>query len=166
MKVTKQARTKSREGLRFRNATLWTRSGFLARRFHQIHVAIFLEALSGEGVTPIQWGLMTVVAGQPGVGYGEIALALGIDRSNAADVSMRLAERGDDDKRRKRVFLTRKGQALMKRNETLARQTQEHLLDPLNTAERATFLDLLRRIVDHNNEFSRAPICLVGVDEV
>jgi hypothetical protein len=47
---------------------------------------------------------------------------------------------------------------VMKRYGDLVNESQQRLLDPLNTAERKIFLGLLRRIVDHNNEFSRAPI--------
>jgi hypothetical protein len=71
--------------LNYQNETLWGRPGFLARRLHQIHVAIFLETFADLGVTPIQWGVMTVVRSQPGLGYGEIASAVGIDPSNASD---------------------------------------------------------------------------------
>jgi hypothetical protein len=54
--------------------------------------------------------------------------------------------------------LTKKGTNVMKRYGDLVNESQQRLLDPLNTAERKIFLGLLRRIVDHNNEFSRAPI--------
>ena len=149
----------------YQNSTLWSRPGFLARRLHQIHVAIFLDLFAEQNLTPIQWGIMTVVAGQPGLGFGEIAQAMGIDRSNAADVCMRLAEKGIvtlssslQDKRKRCAFLTKKGTSAMKRYGDIVNDSQQRLLDPLNTAERKIFLGLLRRIVDHNNEFSRAPI--------
>ena len=51
---------------------VWSRPGFLVRRLHQIHMAIFLEC-ADEQVTPIQWGIMTIVEGRPGVGHVEIA---------------------------------------------------------------------------------------------
>ena len=145
--------------------TLWSRSGFLARRLHQIHVAIFLTAFADEGLTPIQWGVMTVVGGHPGLNFGEIALALGIDRSNAGDVSIRLAEKGmvtlspsKKDRRMKCVYLTKKSAKLLRENETRVKQTQDQLLRPLTMAERKMFFELLKRIVVFNNEFSRAPI--------
>jgi DNA-binding MarR family transcriptional regulator len=147
------------------NETLWSRSGFLARRLHQIHVAIFLDAFADIGLTPIQWGVMTVVSGQAGLNFNEIAMEVGIDRSNAADVCMRLSEKGvlslsssKADKRMKCVFMTKKGERLIKQHEHLVSSAQEQLLDPLSKAERKIFLGLLRRIVDHNNDASRAPI--------
>jgi DNA-binding MarR family transcriptional regulator len=149
----------------YHNEILWSRSGFLARRLHQIHVALFLDAFADIGLTPIQWGLMTVVAGQPGMNFNEIALEVGIDRSNAADVCMRLSEKGilslsasKADRRMKCVFITKKGARLLKQHEHLVATCQEQLLDPLSKTERKIFLAMLRRIVDHNNDASRAPL--------
>ena len=71
---------------------VWSRPGFLVRRLHQIHMAIFLEC-ADEQVTPIQWGIMTIVESTPGVGHVEIAEELGLDRSNVANVVDRLTRR-------------------------------------------------------------------------
>lgn len=132
---------------------------------HQIHAALFLDAFGAVGVTPIQWGVMTVVAGQAGLNFNEIALEVGIDRSNAADVCTRLAEKGilslsssKADRRMKCVFITKKGERLLKQHNHLVVNVNERLLDPLSKAERKIFLTMLRRIVDHNNDASRAPI--------
>jgi hypothetical protein len=40
------------------------------------------------------------------------------------------------------------------------RRAHEILLSPLNAREKETFLTLLRRLVDENNELSRAPLPL------
>lgn len=149
------------------NATLWNRPSFLARRFHQINVAIFLETCSEANLTPIQWGVMTVVADQSGLGYSEIALLAGIDRHNAADVAFRLKEKGifkiafsEADKRKACIYITKKGQKLIKQFEGRINQTQRMALEPLDPNERAVFLGLLKRILEHNNSRSRAPILL------
>lgn len=149
------------------NATLWNRPSFLARRFHQINVAIFLETCSAANLTPIQWGVMTVVADEPGLGYSDIALLVGIDRHNAADVALRLKEKGvfkiafsETDKRKACIYITKKGQKIMKQFEARINQSQRMVLEPLNSNERIIFVDLLRRIIEHNNSLSRAPIRL------
>ena len=38
------------------------------------------------------------------------------------------------------------------------KRAQERLMAPLGTDDRATFLKLLGRLVDANNEWSRAPL--------
>lgn len=148
-----------------KNATLWSRPGFLARRLHQIHVAVFLEECAEVQLTPIQWGIMTVVAGMPGLGHMEIAEQIGLDRSNVSEVIGRLVERkvlrqrpNPRDRRRKSISLTDHGRALMARFERRVQRSQDRLLEPLAETERRTFVELLQRIVDRNNELSRAPL--------
>ena len=48
-------------------AALWSRPGFLVRRLHQIHAAMFAEECGAFNITPIQYGLMTILLEQPGL---------------------------------------------------------------------------------------------------
>jgi DNA-binding MarR family transcriptional regulator len=144
---------------------IWGRAGFLVRRLHQIHMAIFLKECAQEQVTPIQWGIMTIVSAAPGVGHIEIAEELGIDRSNVANVVDRLMRRGvltqavsEVDRRKKTISITDAGRKLMDAFEPKAERAQRNLLEPLNEEERQTFMALLSRVVEHNNDLSRAPI--------
>lgn len=144
---------------------IWSRSGFLVRRLHQIHMAIFLNECAAEDVTPIQWGIMTIVTGTPGVGHVEIAEELGLDRSNVANVVDRLTRRGllkqtvsKIDRRKKTILITEAGRKLMKAFEPKAKRAQRKLLEPLNAKEQQTFMESLSRLVEHNNDLSRAPI--------
>jgi DNA-binding MarR family transcriptional regulator len=104
------------------------------------------------------------VTDHPGLGYGEIALAMSIDRTNTADVCMRLAEKGvlalhpsPTDKRKKCVFMSKRGEALMTSFAKRVDVSQQRLLEPLSKAEQKIFLNLLNRIVEHGNDLSRAP---------
>ena len=105
-----------------RTRVVWTRPGFLVRRLHQIHMAIFLKECAAEQVTPIQWGILTIVKSQPGVGQVELAEELGLDRSNVANVVDRLTRRGvlkqtvsKLDRRKRSIAITPKGVTLMAR---------------------------------------------------
>ena len=144
---------------------IWSRPGFLVRRLHQIHVAIFLKECAAEKVTPIQWGILTLVGSSSGIGHIEIAEELGLDRSNVADVVDRLTRRGlltqsinEADRRKKSVHIASAGRKLMQAFEAKARRAQRRLLAALSDEERHTFMTLLQRLVEHNNEFSRVPI--------
>lgn len=144
---------------------IWSRPGFLVRRLHQIHMAIFLKECAAEQVTPIQWGILTLVNATSGIGHVEIAEELGLDRSNVANVVDRLTRRGllkqtinETDRRKKAVHISPAGRKLMKAFEAKAKRAQRRLLEVLSDEERQTFMTLLERLVDHNNEFSRAPI--------
>ena len=39
------------------------RPGFLIRRLHQIHLALFADACGEFGVTPVRYSILTVAAG-------------------------------------------------------------------------------------------------------
>jgi DNA-binding MarR family transcriptional regulator len=128
-------------------------------------VAIFLKECTDEQVTPIQWGILTLVGSNPGVGHIEIAEELGLDRSNVANVVDRLTRRRllkqtthKDDRRKKSILITPAGRKLMKAFEPKARRAQRRFLGLLNDNERRNFMTVLTRLVEHNNEHSRAPI--------
>lgn len=128
-------------------------------------MAIFLTECAAEDVTPIQWGILTMVRSTSGVNQVEIAGELGLDRSNVANVVERLTRRGllthnisKLDRRKKSIHITPAGRKLMKSFEAKARRAQRRLLEKLSTEERHTFTALLQKLVENNNEFSRAPI--------
>jgi len=130
-------------------------------------MAIFLKECAAEQVTPIQWGILTIVKSRPGAGQVELADELGLDRSNVANVVDRLTRRGvlkqtvsKLDRRKRSIAITPKGIALMTRFQPKAERAQRRLLEVLSEEERQQFMSLLSRLVDQNNEFSRAPIRL------
>jgi DNA-binding MarR family transcriptional regulator len=150
-----------------RTNVIWKRPGFLVRRLHQIHMAIFLKECAAEQVTPVQWGILTIVKEHPGVGQVELADELGLDRSNVANVVDRLVRRGvlkqtmnKLDRRKRSITITPQGLQMLARFETKAERAQSRLLQVLTAQERKQFTGLLERLVEQNNEFSRAPIRL------
>lgn len=147
--------------------SIWNRPGFLIRRLHQIHVAIFLKECADEQVTPIQWGILTIVSENPGVGLIEIGEELGLDRNNVANVVARLERRrllrqvtSKQDRRKKSITITSVGRKLVASFEAKAWRAQRKALSALKPKDRRTFMTLLLHLVEHNNEFSRAPIRL------
>jgi DNA-binding MarR family transcriptional regulator len=62
------------------------------------------------------------------------------------------------DRRMKLASLTNEGETLTRRMETHMKRAQERLMAPFGESDRATFLKLLGRLVDANNEWSRAPL--------
>ncbi len=144
---------------------LWNRPGFLIRRLHQIHVAVFLEEMLEDNVTPIQYGLLSVLADSPGLDQLSLAEELGIDRANVADVLNRLETRGlvsrtpsKEDKRRKLCFPTPAGLAFVHKHFENMQRAQERILYPLDPAERREFMRLLQKVVEANNDLGRAPM--------
>jgi len=62
----------------------------------------------------------------------------------------------------KTVELTREGARLVAAVEPAVRRAQDRFLSRLPAKERRTFMSTLTRLVELNNEYSRAPLRVVG----
>jgi len=147
------------------HTSVWNRPGFLVRRLHQIHVAIFLEEMAEDHITPIQYGVLSALADQPGLDQLSLAAEIGIDRANVADVLTRLEGRGlvirtvsEEDNRRKFCEPTAQGLVFVRKYHANMQRAQDNLLRPLKPAERTEFMRLLRRVVEAGNDLGRAPM--------
>jgi DNA-binding MarR family transcriptional regulator len=141
---------------------LWARPGYLLRRLHQIHYALFFEECAEFDITPVQYGLLTTLSANPDLDQNSIARELGIDRTNVADVINRLSRRGLVERRRgevdKRTMLARltpAGKRVTKDMYLAMQKAQERLLEPLLPAERHAFISTLIRLIDGNNHLGR-----------
>jgi len=141
---------------------LWTRPGFLVRRLHQIHSAIFAEECRDFALTPVQYGLLTALLHYPGSDQVRLGAEVVIDRTKAADVLERLAERGlvrsargERDRRTMLAYLTSEGEALTRAMHAAMQRAQDRLLQPLAKAEREVFMAMLVRLVETNNQYGR-----------
>ena len=144
---------------------LWSRPGYLVRRLHQIHSAIFLEECQEFSVTAVQYGLMTALRANPGSDQKTLGAEVGLDRTNVADVVERLAERGlvarrrsTTDRRSNLVVLTPGGKKLVDAMYGSMQRAQERLLAPLAPDFRPAFLAMLVDLVEGNNGHSRAEL--------
>lgn len=154
-----------KESLLERYESLWDRPGFLVRRLHQIHVAMFHEECGRLGVTPVQSGVLTILARRPGLDQVTLGAEVGIDRTNVADVVARLEGRGlierrtnPADRRTRLVSITAAGRDFLQRVRKGMEVAQERLLAPLDEAGRGDFMRLLRILVDAGNEAGRAAL--------
>jgi len=141
---------------------LWGRPGYLLRRLHQIHYALFFEECAGFDITPVQYGLLTTLSLNPDLDQNSLARELGIDRTNVADVLNRLARRGllerrrsPDDGRMVLARLTRPGERLTRKMYWPMRRAQKRLLEPLLAQERNALIITLIRLINGNNHLGR-----------
>jgi DNA-binding MarR family transcriptional regulator len=141
---------------------LWARPGYLLRRLHQIHYALFFQECARFDITPVQYGLLSTLQVNPDLDQNSLGRELGIDRTNVADVLNRLERRGLLERRRgpndRRTMLTRltpAGERLTKRMYPAMHRAQEMLLKPLLGAERDAFIITLIRLIDGNNHLGR-----------
>ena len=130
------------------------RPGFLIRRLHQIHTALFQEACASFDVTPLQYSLLSALAGRGVADQTSLAADIALDRTTTTGALKRLEarkllERTVDgvDRRARACRLTPSGAALLARLEAPAREAHRDTLGNLSKKERALFIALMQRIV-------------------
>ncbi len=150
-----------------RKSPLLGRPGFLIRRLHQLHCALFLEETRGFAITPVQYSLMTTLLERGELDQNSLALEIGLERTSVAEVVPRLQARAllrrrndPEDGRVKLVQLTPKGAALLRRMAPAVRRAHERTIERLPKAERDQFLLQLIRLVEANNAFGNVPFRL------
>lgn len=144
--------------------SLWVRPGYLVRRLHQIHVAIFLQECASFGITPVQYAVMTALLNRPGADQVTVSRDAGIDRTNVADVLARLDQRGlvkreasALDRRQRIARLTDEGDRITREMEHASLTAQAKFMEPLTIEKQNQLMALMTEMVQANNEYSRAP---------
>lgn len=146
---------------------LQARPGFLIRRLHQIHVALFMEECAAESITPVQYSILTALEHMGTAEQIALSSAVGLDTTNVADVLARLERQrmvkrrmSPRDKRMKVVTLTEPGRALLLRIDAGAARAHERTLAALSPTARVRFMRDLAHLVEFNNDVSRTPVGL------
>jgi DNA-binding MarR family transcriptional regulator len=137
--------------------------GHHIRRLQQVAVGIFLDETAELNVTSVQFALLFAVWQSAGLDQRTISARIGFDTSTMGAVIDRMEARrlirrkvSPDDKRVRLLFITPAGEVLLKRVIPAMLRAQERMLEPLAKADRPRFMQMIKRIVDENNEFSRA----------
>jgi DNA-binding MarR family transcriptional regulator len=145
---------------------LYQHPGHLLRRAQQISVSIFYDELGTE-LTPVQYAILSQLAEHPGIDQVSLAGLAAIDTSTGATVCARLEEKGllvreviPHNRRQRALRITPEGARLLEALEPGAQRLRERLLAPLNSEEQALFMGLLAKLVNENNDQSRAPLAL------
>ncbi len=138
--------------------------GHLIRRAQQIAVSMFHSTMR-NGVTPIQYCVLRVLQDHPGIDQVTLARLCALDTSTAADLAVRLEERGlvrrmmpMKSRRYRLLHLTPEGADLVQRLIPSALVLSGRLLGALNRDEKKVFVRLLKKFVHLNNQESRAPL--------
>lgn len=113
----------------------------------------FEAGLEPLGLRPSHFGVMNLIASQPGCAQQELVDRSMIDPSSMVRLideleSMGLAERrvDPDDRRRRAVHLNARGARKLERAREVAVATSEEVLAPLDESERETLRLLLRKL--------------------
>ena len=139
------------------------RPGFLLRRAHQISAAVFEDECKGLGLTPAQFGVLTVLQAHPGMGQSSLARALGFDKVTVLRVLRGLEGRGlvdrgpaADNRRNVCVSLTAEGARLLQQAQKPAEKAYKRLMAPLDPAQQDQLLELLQLLTGELEDEARA----------
>jgi DNA-binding MarR family transcriptional regulator len=134
----------------------------MARRLFQICTTATAEVLVNEDLTPMEYGVIGYLNGEPGIDQSALAARLGIDRNHTSLLldqleRKRLVERriNGADRRAKLIYLTSRGTALYARLMPSVFAAQSRLVELLSPAEREQLFDLLGRVIEGNKVLAR-----------
>ena len=125
--------------------------GFVLRKAHQRHLAIFASRIAD--LTPPQFAALAKLADVGETSQNQLGSLIAMDAATVKGVIDRLKARGlvdltkhDADKRRLMVSLTAEGRETIERLIPLAEAITAETLAPLSRKEATTLLKLLSRI--------------------
>jgi DNA-binding MarR family transcriptional regulator len=131
-------------------------AGHLIRRLHQQSTLVFMQRTQAAGfdLTPVQFAALDAVQAHPDTDQARIAEMIAYDRATIGGVIDRLEQKGwlrrvvsARDRRARELSLTPEGARIHAALLPVVRDLQDAILQPLDSAERAAFLDLARRAV-------------------
>src|ERR1700681_3307430 len=142
------------------------RPGFLIRRLHQIHVALFQKRCAAFEITPLQYSLLSALAKRGTADQTTLADDVALDRTTTTGALKRLQSRNfiersihHRDRRAQICRLTRAGAALLRQMEASARAAHRETVADLSKADQKRFVAMMQRIVaassDQKNGLAR-----------
>ncbi len=142
---------------------LYARPGFLLRRAHQISAAVFEDECRQVGLTPAQFGVLSVLRAKPGIDQSSLARALGFDKVTVLRVLRGLELRGlitrnaaVASRRNLSISLSAEGKALLTHAHEPTERAYQRLMAPLNMEQQAQLLSLLQTLTRGLEKDARA----------
>ena len=133
------------------------RPGFLIRRLHQIHVALFQKTCAGFEITPLQYSLLSALAKRGTADQTTLAADVALDRTTTTGALKRLQSRRfiarsvhEGDRRAQLCRLTKAGATLLRQMEMAARAAHLETVADLSKVDQKRFIAMMQQIVTAN----------------
>jgi DNA-binding MarR family transcriptional regulator len=133
---------------------LGQRPGFLIRRLHQIHVALFQKRCAAFEITPLQYSLLSALAERGTADQTTLADDVALDRTTTTGALKRLQSRNfiersihHRDRRAQICRLTKAGAALLRQMDASARAAHRETVADLSKIDQKRFIAMMQRIV-------------------
>jgi DNA-binding MarR family transcriptional regulator len=128
--------------------------GHLIRRAHQAHAQLWAELIPVD-ITGSQYSILSALSAHGELDQATAGRLTSLDKSSVAELADRMARRGliwrgrDERDRRKQVLrITEEGTRTVLEAAPYVQRLGQRLLADLDEAERARFIDSLRRVGD------------------
>jgi MarR family transcriptional regulator, temperature-dependent positive regulator of motility len=131
-------------------------AGHLIRRLHQQSTQVFVQKTQAAGfdLTPVQFAALDAIHSHPATDQARVAEMIAYDRATIGGVIDRLEQKGwirrvvsERDRRARELSLTAEGKRVRSALLPIVRDLQDEILQPLSSADRASFLKLARLAV-------------------
>src|SRR6202048_4661522 len=139
------------------------RPGFLIRRLHQIHVALFHKSCAALELTPLQYSLLSALAQRGTADQTTLADDVALDRTTTTGALKRLQSRNfiersihHRDRRAQVCRLTKAGATLLRQMEASARAAHRETVADLSKADQKRFVAMMQRIVAASSSREKA----------
>jgi DNA-binding MarR family transcriptional regulator len=137
--------------------------GFLVRLLYQIVLALFHEVAAGIDITPVQYATLQAIYDTPDNDQRLIGSLIAVDRSTINAVSLRLEQKGMIVRhhiggRRVHLELTDAGRAILVEMAKVIPGHAKRMLAPLPPEQREQFIEMLKTVIQANNDMSRVPL--------
>ncbi|THU03799.1 winged helix-turn-helix transcriptional regulator [Lampropedia puyangensis] len=146
------------------STALWNRPGFLIRRLHQIHCALFAEETPDANITPVQYSLLSTLQEHGELDQNSLSHRIGLERTSVAEVLPRLEDRklierkrSELDGRIRLVALTTEGQTLLDAMSAAVARAHARTVEALSPAERKELIRMMTLLVQADTS-ERAPL--------
>jgi DNA-binding MarR family transcriptional regulator len=132
--------------------------GFHLRRAQSVVFDKFMDSVKAEKVSPGQFGVLILIAENPGLNQSGLAAALGIERSTMVAVINVLEGRdfvrrtqSTADRRAYVLSLTRQGKKILASVKTKVKHHEQKITAALDDGEQEVLLGLLKKISGHSS---------------
>jgi MarR family transcriptional regulator, lower aerobic nicotinate degradation pathway regulator len=143
------------------------RPGFLIRRLHQIHVALFQKRCAAFEITPLQYSLLCALAERGTADQTTLAADVALDRTTTTGALKRLQSRNfiqrsihHSDRRAQLCRLTKAGATLVRKMEASARAAHRETVADLSKADQKRLIVLMQKIVAASSDREEATAIL------
>ena len=127
----------------------------MLRRAHQISAAVFEDECRNVGLTPAQFGVLSVLRASPGLDQSTLARALGFDKVTVLRVLRGLEGRGliervpaPSSRRNLSISLSEAGLMLLKQAQEPAERAYDRLMGPLSAEQQDQLVGLLQQLTE------------------